>query len=68
MAEATQFALDANHASGPVLPCRAHDQGDQLLADRQTARWLRLPPPRRSACGASATTPHRVARVARGAS
>ena len=46
MAEATQFALDANHAPGPVLPRQAHDQGDQLLADRRTARRLRLPPPR----------------------
>ena len=27
MAEATQFALDANHAPGPVLSRQAHDQG-----------------------------------------
>ena len=46
MAEATQFALDANHARGPVLPRQAHDQGGQVLADRRTPRWLRLPPPR----------------------
>ena len=46
MAEATQFALDANHAPGPVLPRQAHDQGDQLLAGRRTARRLRLPPQR----------------------
>jgi hypothetical protein len=26
MAEAAQFALDANHAPGPVLPRQAHDQ------------------------------------------
>jgi hypothetical protein len=46
MAEATQFALDANHAPGPVLPRQAHDQGDQFVADRRTTRRLRLPPSR----------------------
>jgi len=43
MAEATQFALDAYHAPGPVLPRQAHDQGGQLLAGRRAARRLRLP-------------------------
>ena len=44
IAETTQFALDANHAPGPVLPRQAHDQGGQLLADRRTARRLRQRP------------------------
>jgi hypothetical protein len=41
-----QFALDANQAPGPVLPRQVHDQGGQFVADRRTARRLRLPPPR----------------------
>jgi hypothetical protein len=46
MAGAAQFALDANHAPGPVLPRQAHGQGGQLLAGWRAARRLAAQRPR----------------------
>jgi hypothetical protein len=46
MVEATQLALDANHAPGPVLLRQAQDERDQFTADRRTTRRFWLSPPR----------------------
>ena len=41
MSEATQLALDANHAPGPVLRRQARDQRGDLVADRRRRRLRR---------------------------